>query len=51
MNIEVDISRVISIWCVCVVFFCFCFFYFYSFYSFVKVPEGGDYQYELLNEL
>lgn len=48
MNIEVDISRVISIWCVCFGFF-FGFFCFYSFYSFVKVPEGGDYQYELLN--
>lgn len=46
MNIEVDISRVISIWCV---WFFVVFFFFYSFYSFVKVPEGGDYQYELLN--
>lgn len=46
MNIEVDISRVISLWCV---WFFVLFLFFYSFYSFVKVPEGGDYQYELLN--
>lgn len=50
MNIEVDISRVISKWCVWGFLGVFLgFFFFYSFYSFVKVPEGGDYQYELLN--